>query len=352
MATAVSTRAVLGASRVPLLTPAAAPERNLDLLRAVAVLLVVVCHLFGATERTRRMPLPHELGSTGVLIFFVHTSLVLMLSMQRMKISSPVTFAWKFYVRRLFRIYPLSILTVILVFSLHIPEQALAAFQQPTKLEWMSNLLLVQNLARTRSAISPMWSLPWEVEMYLALPLLFVALKSVRYRVPAVVLLGVVAALLNVSGWSPIFKLLSFAPCFLGGILSYVLLRKARFLSAWLWPAALLLILSGYLFWRLFKPQGDYAAWLMCTVLGVAIPQFYDLPIGWLTKAAHVVAQYSYGIYLVHVPMIWFAFVYLGPLSFWVSLAIFLVAAVGLSVAAYHLVEEPMIGVGRRLSSR
>ena len=34
---------------------AVAPERNLDLLRAIAVLLVVICHLFGVSERTRRM---------------------------------------------------------------------------------------------------------------------------------------------------------------------------------------------------------------------------------------------------------------------------------------------------------
>ena len=103
-----------------------------------------------------------------MLIFFVHTSLVLMLSMQRMKKFNGMGLVWTFYVRRFFRIYPLSIVTVVLVFWLGIPEQALAVFQSPSRLDWLSNLLLIQNLSRSRSAIAPLWSLPWEVQMYLS----------------------------------------------------------------------------------------------------------------------------------------------------------------------------------------
>jgi peptidoglycan/LPS O-acetylase OafA/YrhL len=328
----------------------AAPERNLDLLRAIAVLLVVVCHLFGASDRTRRMPLPHELGSIGVLIFFVHTSLVLMLSMQRMQIPNAMAFVWSFYVRRFFRIYPLSIITVVLVFLLGVPEHARALFQSPSGLEWVSNILLAQNLARTRSAISPLWSLPWEVQMYLALPFIFMALRSIRQRAKVVVLASVLTALLNLSGSHVVFKLLTFTPCFLGGVLSYVLLRKNRFLSAKLWPPTLLLLLAGYLVYRSWNPLGYYASWVMCTVLGIAIPQFRDLPNGWLAKASHCIAKYSYGIYLVHVPMIWLAFVHFDPLPSVVSFLISLVSSAGLAFAAYHLVEAPMISFGRRLS--
>ena len=329
---------------------AVAPERNLDFLRAVAVLLVVVCHLFGVSARTRAWPLPHELGTTGVLIFFVHTSLVLMLSMQRMKHPGDLAFASTFYVRRFFRIYPLSIVTVTLVFSLGIPERALAVFEHPTKLEWISNLLLFQNLARARSAIAPLWSLPWEVQMYVALPVIFILLNRIRYRAAVIVSLSLVAGLLSISGWNVVFKLLTYTPCFFGGVLAYVLLRSKPNLSAKLWPAAMLILLSGYLSYRLWAPQAEYPAWLLCTALGLAIPQFRDLAEGPLTKAAHAVAKYSYGIYLAHVPVIWLAFDHFRGLPVPARVLIFLAGVVGVPFLAYHLIEAPMIGIGKRFS--
>ena len=79
---------------------------NLDLLRSIAVLLVVAQHL------CRRMHVDHigwvattSLGLFGVLLFFVHTSLVLMLSMQRSGLTG-VPLVRNFYVRRLFSHIP------------------------------------------------------------------------------------------------------------------------------------------------------------------------------------------------------------------------------------------------------
>jgi len=60
-------------------TPFSSP--NLDFLRASAVLLVYFFHLF-ITTSTR---LPDYLGQFGVLLFFVHTSLVLMFSLERIE---------------------------------------------------------------------------------------------------------------------------------------------------------------------------------------------------------------------------------------------------------------------------
>ena len=61
-----------------------ADDSNLDFLRAVAVLIVVVAHVtyfFGILRLGSLDLLP--IGFWGVLIFFVHTSLVLMLSLER-----------------------------------------------------------------------------------------------------------------------------------------------------------------------------------------------------------------------------------------------------------------------------
>jgi peptidoglycan/LPS O-acetylase OafA/YrhL len=74
---------------------------NLDFLRSVAVLLVLADHL------TRHYHLDRfsSLGLFGVLLFFVHTSLVLMYSMQRSHLTGIGLFK-DFYIRRFFRIYP------------------------------------------------------------------------------------------------------------------------------------------------------------------------------------------------------------------------------------------------------
>ena len=126
------------------------PSANLDLLRAVAVLLVLVQHCFN------RLVLPKgtvsafpPIGTFGVFLFFVHTCLVLMHSMERSRLDG-VPLALNFYVRRIFRIYPLSILAVLTAVALHLDSvngvPGLSHVDGVTGGRIVSNLLLVQNL--------------------------------------------------------------------------------------------------------------------------------------------------------------------------------------------------------------
>ena len=68
-------------------------------------------------------PVDWYCGRLGVLIFFVHTSLVLMLSMERGKLRSKELYL-NFYIRRIFRIYPLSIVAVLMVITFELPEHS------------------------------------------------------------------------------------------------------------------------------------------------------------------------------------------------------------------------------------
>ena len=113
-------RTVSPAHRVP-----SAHSPNLDFLRAVAVLLVLF-HLL-ITTNTR---LPDYFGQFGVLLFFVHTSLVLMFSLERIERNKQELFI-TFYIRRLFRIYPLSIVCVSIIVLFHLPPSALVAVVFP-----------------------------------------------------------------------------------------------------------------------------------------------------------------------------------------------------------------------------
>ena len=105
-----------------------ADSTNLDLLRAVAVLCVLAAHLILCQFDTGHWHMRGydfwklqltELGHVGVLLFFVHTALVLMLSLERTKARQ---LTLNFYIRRVFRIYPLSILCVVAVVLLRVPQ--------------------------------------------------------------------------------------------------------------------------------------------------------------------------------------------------------------------------------------
>ena len=93
---------------------------NLDVLRAIAVVLVFAQHLAkrNYVETFAWMPTA-SWGLFGVLLFFVHTCLVLMYSMERSHLTG-----WpllkNFITRRVFRIYPLSILAVLTALALHL----------------------------------------------------------------------------------------------------------------------------------------------------------------------------------------------------------------------------------------
>jgi peptidoglycan/LPS O-acetylase OafA/YrhL len=141
---------------------------NLDLLRAVAVLFVLFSHVF-RTAYGHATPASYAMGQLGVMIFFVHTSLVLMQSLERQDASGTALFK-RFYIQRICRIYPLSMTLVLGVYFL--------MDQHWTYYELFTNLALVQNLTYTRLMSDPLWSLPLEVQMYFMLPFLFVFFRN------------------------------------------------------------------------------------------------------------------------------------------------------------------------------
>jgi peptidoglycan/LPS O-acetylase OafA/YrhL len=124
------------------------------------------------------------IGKFGVLLFFVHTCLVLMYSMERSQLNG-WSLARNFYIRRLFRIYPLSILAVLTAVALHLDSgvNGVAGLSRAGPVaagRIFSNLLLVQNLMRPGSIINVLWSLPYEVQMYIFLPFLFMWVRGKR----------------------------------------------------------------------------------------------------------------------------------------------------------------------------
>jgi peptidoglycan/LPS O-acetylase OafA/YrhL len=130
---------------------------NLDFLRSAAVLLVFGSHYLDIRAGLGNNNFLWHLGQLGVLIFFVHTSLVLMWSLERSYLPGRQLFA-PFYVRRILRIYPLSIVCVLFAYCFDarwVPANVL------------QNLTLTQYLflgsapgPRVPPTVTPLWSLP------------------------------------------------------------------------------------------------------------------------------------------------------------------------------------------------
>lgn len=321
---------------------------NLDILRAFAVTCVLVAHIikigFGVNH-----PALNELGYFGVLAFFVHTSIVLMRSLDR----TPPAGRWTvFYVRRFFRIYPLSITVILILLAINsvavnsvlLPNQATMSVG-----DIVANLLLIQNLTDSLNVTGPLWSLPYEVQMYLVLPYIHEVISGSTSLKPVAAMLTVMAALNGVlfvaSGWHPITQ---YFPCFLCGVLAHQLLKKRlAFLPGRLWPVWLLaLMVPSVIPWLSFFEWRSSRDTLICLVLAVTVACFKDVPSGRLSAAASTVAKYSYGVYLLHMPLILFCFQYLKPAPA-VSLALFCVLCTALPFAAYHCIEAPMMAYGR-----
>jgi peptidoglycan/LPS O-acetylase OafA/YrhL len=332
-------------------------SRNLDLLRSAAVVFVVVYHLllfFQSTALARGHL--YAIGHWGVLLFFVHTSLVLMFSLERQVSHSPNNGLFgPFYARRLFRIFPLSVVVVLAVYLLHLPVAHLhdGGFRAVhlNLFELLSNLLLVQNITHTDSIIAPLWSLPYEMQIYLVLPVLFLIAHASRsaFKVSGIWILSVLAAALSLKIHRyQISDLLIYLPCFVAGVIAYKLTESRTWDWPFFgWPLMLAALTADYL-----RGPTLLRGWVCCLLLALAIPQFREMRAGWLSKMCQVVSRYSYGIYLTHFIAIWFAFVNLHsmPMAFrWIA---FLVTLVIFPVLLYHTVESPMIALGRRWAVR
>lgn len=333
---------------------------NLDFLRSLAVLSVLGFHLLYLFEQRHflyasRLRFFHSIGHWGVLIFFVHTSLVLMFSLERQQLRFPGRPSYiPFLTRRVFRIFPLSIAIVALVTLLKLPVAYLTDGRFiAAHLSWAgitSNLLLLQNLSHTDSVIVPLWSLPYEMQMYLVLPLLFFLVRFTRYAWP-IPLLWVATAFLGIrNGWlhrHGIPDLITYVPCFLSGIAAYKLTKAWSLrLPSFLWPLALAALTVFYL-----TNPSYQRAWYSCLMLGLAIPQFQEMTNPISRKIFQVIARYSYGIYLVHFVCIWLAFEALGGIPGWLRWAILLITVSLFPYLLYHLLEKPMMRQGEKVAA-
>ena len=198
--------------------------------------------------------------------------------------------------------------------------------------------------------------------MYLVLPFFFVVLRRFQW-LGTVFLIWLGAFLLAVVGTQPHVPLLGgaiFLPMFIAGMVAYRLLihqqlHERRFaLPAWGWP---LFVMSLFVLAPLligdresYSPVSAAIMACNCFILGLAIPSFCELTSGWIVRPAEQIAKYSYGIYLLHVPAIVFCFRFFSDLPIALKVAASLALTALLSFVSFHVIEDPLIRMGKRLT--
>lgn len=320
---------------------------NLDVLRSLAVLFVLLSHLPFVPVVADPSINANALGHWGVFIFFVHTCYVLMGALDRQASKDTgIRFASKFWLMRVVRIYPLS-MVVVLVVSI----DALVLGVGVSQRAFWSNLLLIQNLTGEASMPGPLWSLPFELQMYLALPFLFFLTKKKNAN-SVLIVFGIWAVTVISSIYfmqsGKTYSSLKFAPFFLSGVLAYTLVKMKPFLSPYWMVGLVLITAASYPYFSTNYPVLHFFVWPLCLALGVLIAFSREIRSIWILYIAKYVARYSFGIYLFHVPCIDWVFgrwEIESPVMQWMA---FLALVISLPVISYHCIEKPLLEKGRR----
>lgn len=329
---------------------------NLDVLRAFAVMCVFGAHAsyIWANGNVSAW----QFGQLGVMTFFVHTSLVLMMSLERlyMRARGREVFR-KFYALRIFRIYPLAIAWILVAFIANVNPALGGEDVQWSVTQLLSNVSLTNNLFYQDEMVGGLWSLPVEVQMYLALPLLFMLLKPRTWRWALVLWALCIPIAFLQKEYLGRLTVLRYAPCFVGGLIAWRLMRRTRpELPGTLWPLA---IVATALIWFGAPASNDpgqrterlLRSFAFCCALGLCIPLFKDMAYGVVARVSAVIARYSYSIYLSHLFIINTVFYRSladsGTLVQWLA---FIALTVTVPFATYHLIEAPFIRLGRQIA--
>ncbi|HEY6894201.1 MAG TPA: acyltransferase family protein [Rhodanobacteraceae bacterium] len=347
----------------PDLAPAAADRhgeayrRDIDGLRAFAVLAVVAFHAF---------PWLMPGGFVGVDVFFVISGYLISGLISQRLAEGRFTFA-DFYARRIKRIFPALIVVVAAVFAFGwivlLPGELEALGKHiAAGMGFVSNFALWSEAGYfdPSAATKPLlhlWSLGIEEQFYLVWPLALVAFaKWRRSALPLIVVVGVVSFAINlatVAKW-PVAAFYSPASRFwelqVGCLLAAMTAspgHRAPSPAAANAMAAIGAALLAISVFFLDDKLGYPGFWALLPTLG-ALLLIAAGPQAWFNRnvlaqpAAVAVGLISYPLYLWHWPLLSFASISArGIPSFGVRVAAVL-ASVALATATYLLIEKPI----------
>ncbi|MBD1365888.1 acyltransferase [Mucilaginibacter sp. ZT4R22] len=322
------------------------PGRNhlIDGLRFLAACGIVLYHLnLPASEGGNWYQTLCGKLWLGVPVFFVISGYCIFIAIGHTKTAG------QFIVRRFFRIFPAY------WFSLFVVALAVAFYLLVTGINSVTVIprtvpgilatltLLTDPFSEIHTVNGVYWSLTYEVFFYVVVYL--VILLNNRYWLPVIIGITLIAAALPVQQHGFLFWMRNW-PVFSFGIALYYIIHNRQQLY---WGLLLFVVsITGIIAINDYPPY-----YILCFATGLLIIANSRWPLG--ENALSKPGDYSYGIYLLHIP------VCCNILSYYRGEAIqnnilfnitfdvvMLIIVVLLSALVYNYIEKPFINLGKR----
>lgn len=330
---------------------------ELDALRGIAAVAVLVCHL----------PRGFWFGETGVDLFFVLSGFLITGIILR-SMDQP-GFLRTFYVRRSLRIFPIYYLVLFAAYGVNLIRTTpgdTAGF--PFYLVYLQNVQEYWggDTPHTDMSLNHTWTLAIEEQFYLFWPVVFVLFKKRAALWLAVVLIGLPVALRHMG----ISKLVLFAHTdglAMGALLAWLMLqtasvRREKKACGYAGIAIIAFITYGALYWKssfdnpAFTPKGFLAMNAAISVISVAYFGLIGFVVcmsgsPWLAVLRNrilvSVGTISYGLYLYH----WLLYEHLDTVvkfgwrmgdPWWLDV-IKLFTSFAVAIGSWHIIEQPIL---------
>jgi peptidoglycan/LPS O-acetylase OafA/YrhL len=374
-------------------SPTAGRIPELDGLRGVAILLVILCHYVGAPGHAplgfwaNRFLMAFIAGWSGVDLFFVLSGFLIGGILLDAR-EAPNYFR-TFYMRRVFRILPIyylwtllfgvSVIAVLVIFPGRLGVAPGDLLRIPVQLLFLQNIFIgMPHFMWIWFVVT--WSLAVEEQFYLLAPPLirFLTLRRLVVGLAATVVLAPLLRFMLFRYWAPGTYLCSFLmPCRADslscGILLAVAWRNARFREyirshAALLEAVLMVLFLGVggLLWWLVHPINVVTVTIGVTWLAL----FYSALLlavvsntgGWLASVMRLrflgwLGGISYCVYLLHEAFNFFAhgiLLHAEPQLYNLRqlgvTVLALLATFGVASVSWRFLEKPLIRIGHRAS--
>lgn len=291
---------------------------QLDSLRAIAVLLVIISHWFSKKHFLNRFS---DNGVLGVTLFFVLSGFlitgILLKSKQKFEVGTNVGNAFKiFYIRRSLRIFPIYYLLLITLLLLNIAGIGETFwwhfFYGSNFYFWLQGAFEGQ--------LSHLWSLAVEEQFYLIWPavIFFIPHRYLTHAFITGIVTGILFRFVIITDENEIGRLLmpgSLDSFCIGGLLAFGRSKQANWYKQYLLRQALFLALAFFLlivvhlpFFRELPPKQYLSLYLffISVSFGIIINRVgYTVQAPLLkqllsNKLLLYIGKISYGLYLLH----------------------------------------------------
>lgn len=375
------------AIRMP--TPSSAHLPALDGVRAVAILMVIVCHVVivchtanelpGMTKAQNLFASLAGMGWMGVDLFFVLSGFLITGIL--LDVRNPTKALRNFYARRVLRIVPLYVVYLLFI-MLAAPALGLSSIEETAKLRhtqlwyWtysMNFLVARDNWGATTLLVSHLWSLAVEEQFYLLWPVAALLLSPLTVRRTAVgcVIGAEVFRLMVILGGA-------------GGHVNYVLLPSrmdslaagaflaCAFRDPALWPrilrarqgltfVALLLMLATVLFHGTLDSQssvGQLVLYPAVVAMATVVVSTGANGARWLSgRLMGFIGRISYGMYVWHILALRLVLTRIKipeiatEESWWTFYAVTMIGtifcAMLIALVSWHIIEQPFLRLKR-----